>query len=56
MAEFNNIIVKIGFVGDALVGKTTLMVKYIKNKFDDDYMQMLGANFMVCSILMFIFN
>lgn len=28
------------------VGKTTLMVKYVENKFDEDYIQTLGVNFM----------
>jgi GTPase SAR1 family protein len=38
----NNVVVKIGLVGDAQVGKTTLMVKYVENKFDEDYIQTLG--------------
>mmetsp|Transcript_21699 Transcript_21699/g.31577 ORF Transcript_21699/g.31577 Transcript_21699/m.31577 type:complete len:212 (+) Transcript_21699:126-761(+) len=42
----NNVVVKIGMVGDAQVGKTTLMVKYVENKFDEDYIQTLGVNFM----------
>jgi len=33
-------------VGDASVGKTSLMVKYIENSFDEDYIQTLGVNFM----------
>lgn len=32
------------------VGKTTLMVKYVENKFDEDYIQTLGVNFMEKSI------
>lgn len=39
----NNVVVKIGMVGDAQVGKTTLMVKYVENKFDEDYIQTLGV-------------
>jgi GTPase SAR1 family protein len=39
----NNVVVKIGMVGDAQVGKTTLMVKYVENKFDEDYIQTLGT-------------
>lgn len=46
----NNVVVKIGMVGDAQVGKTTLMVKYVENKFDEDYIQTLGVNFMEKSI------
>eukprot|EP01041_Mallomonas_annulata_P003492 gene3492-6950_t len=42
----NNIVIKIGMVGEAQVGKTTLMVKYVENKFDEDYIQTLGVNFM----------
>lgn len=38
----DNVVVKIGLVGDAQVGKTTLMVKYVENKFDEDYIQTLG--------------
>lgn len=71
--ERNNVVVKIGMVGDAQVqpicllfldhiasinwrrlccqvGKTTLMVKYVENKFDEDYIQTLGVNFMEKSI------
>ena len=29
-------------VGDAQIGKTSLMVKYIEGKFDEDYIQTLG--------------
>ena len=29
-------------VGDAQVGKTTLMVKYVENKFDEEYIMTLG--------------
>jgi GTPase SAR1 family protein len=39
----DNVVVKIGLVGDAQVGKTTLMVKYVENKFDEDYIQTLGT-------------
>ena len=28
--------------GEEQVGKTTLMVKYVENKFDEDYIQTLG--------------
>lgn len=36
------ITLKVAIVGDASVGKTSLMVKYIENKFDEDYIQTLG--------------
>ena len=30
-------------VGDAQIGKTSLMVRYIEGAFDEDYIQTLGA-------------
>ena len=33
-------------LGDSQIGKTTLMVKYIENKYDEDYIETLGVNFM----------
>lgn len=36
---------KIGMLGDVQVGKTSLMVKYVENKFDEDYIQTLGIKF-----------
>eukprot|EP00753_Platysulcus_tardus_P004688 PLAT12581.1.p1 GENE.PLAT12581.1~~PLAT12581.1.p1 ORF type:complete len:296 (+),score=108.17 PLAT12581.1:37-888(+) len=42
----NSVVVKVGMVGDAQVGKTSLMVKYVEGKFDEDYIQTLGVNFM----------
>jgi len=48
----NNIVIKIGMVGEAQVGKTTLMVKYVENKFDEDYIQTLGVNFMEKTVLL----
>mmetsp|Transcript_645 Transcript_645/g.2151 ORF Transcript_645/g.2151 Transcript_645/m.2151 type:complete len:247 (+) Transcript_645:278-1018(+) len=41
-----NIHIKVGMVGDPAVGKTSLMVKYVENRFDEDYIQTLGINFM----------
>lgn len=38
--------VKIGMVGDAGVGKTSLMVRYVEKRFDQDYVETLGVNFM----------
>lgn len=40
----NNVVVKVGMVGDAQVGKTSLMVKYVEGKFDEDYIHTLGAS------------
>ncbi|RLN60063.1 hypothetical protein BBJ28_00019878 [Nothophytophthora sp. Chile5] len=39
----NNVVVKVGMVGDAQVGKTSLMVKYVEGKFDEDYIHTLGT-------------
>lgn len=41
-----NIQLKVGLLGDSYVGKTSLMVKYVENRFDEDYIQTLGINFM----------
>lgn len=32
-------------VGDAQIGKTSLMVKYVEGNFDEDYIQTLGNKF-----------
>mmetsp|Transcript_17803 Transcript_17803/g.35844 ORF Transcript_17803/g.35844 Transcript_17803/m.35844 type:complete len:216 (-) Transcript_17803:225-872(-) len=40
------VVVKVGLVGDAQIGKTSLMVKYVEGSFDEDYIQTLGVNFM----------
>ncbi len=48
----NNVVVKVGMVGDATVGKTTLMVKYVENKFDEEYIMTLGVNFMEKTIIL----
>lgn len=45
-ADNNSVVVKVGMVGDSEVGKTSLMVKYVENKFDEDYICTLGVNFM----------
>eukprot|EP00802_Teleaulax_amphioxeia_P019268 Tamp_19495.p1 GENE.Tamp_19495~~Tamp_19495.p1 ORF type:complete len:216 (-),score=61.29 Tamp_19495:397-1044(-) len=45
-AEKQHIVVKVGMVGDAQIGKTSLMVKYVEGAFDEDYIQTLGVNFM----------
>ncbi|KAI8384921.1 P-loop containing nucleoside triphosphate hydrolase protein [Radiomyces spectabilis] len=47
----NSIILKTGIVGDAQIGKTSLMVKYAEGAFDTDYIQTLGVNFMEKSIM-----
>ncbi|KAG8757398.1 septum-promoting GTP-binding protein 1 [Serendipita sp. 396] len=44
--EKNQVVVKVGMVGDSQIGKTSLMVKYVEGSFDEDYIQTLGVNFM----------
>ena len=31
-------------VGDSQIGKTSLMVKYVEGKFDEDYIETLGMS------------
>ena len=38
----NSIVLKVSMIGDAAIGKTSMMVKYVENKFDEDYIQTLG--------------
>lgn len=45
-AKRNSVVIKVGMVGDAQIGKTSLMVKYVEGSFDEDYIQTLGVNFM----------
>ncbi|KAH3900011.1 related to Protein TEM1 [Saccharomycodes ludwigii] len=35
---------KVGLIGDAQVGKTSLMVKYVQSVFDEEYIQTLGVH------------
>lgn len=44
------VVVKVGMVVDAQIGKTTMMVKYVEGKFEEDYIETLGVNFMEKSI------
>jgi hypothetical protein len=37
------VIIKVGMVGDAQIGKTSLMVKYVEGSWDEDYIQTLGV-------------
>ncbi|ODV83321.1 hypothetical protein CANARDRAFT_9723 [[Candida] arabinofermentans NRRL YB-2248] len=48
--EKNTVTLKVGLIGDAQVGKTSLMVKYVENCFDEIYTQTLGVNYMERSI------
>lgn len=42
-ATRNSVVIKVGMVGDAQIGKTSLMVKYVEGSFDEDYIQTLGT-------------
>jgi len=42
MGKRNSVVIKVGMVGDAQIGKTSLMVKYVEGSFDEDYIQTLG--------------
>jgi GTP-binding protein of the ras superfamily involved in termination of M-phase len=42
-AKRNSVVIKVGMVGDAQIGKTSLMVKYVEGSFDEDYIQTLGT-------------
>lgn len=40
----NSVVIKVGMVGDAQIGKTSLMVKYVEGSWDEDYIQTLGRH------------
>jgi GTP-binding protein of the ras superfamily involved in termination of M-phase len=42
-ANKNSVVIKVGMVGDAQIGKTSLMVKYVEGSWDEDYIQTLGT-------------
>ncbi len=39
----SQVVLKVGMVGDAQIGKTSLMVKYVEGSWDEDYIQTLGT-------------
>ena len=41
-ASKSSVVIKVGMVGDAQIGKTSLMVKYVEGSWDEDYIQTLG--------------
>jgi GTP-binding protein of the ras superfamily involved in termination of M-phase len=43
--------IKIGIVGDTETGKTSLMIKYVENKFDEDYIMTIGKKYLLYEIL-----
>jgi GTP-binding protein of the ras superfamily involved in termination of M-phase len=46
----NSVVIKVGMVGDAQIGKTSLMVKYVEGSWDEDYIQTLGEHKWSCSL------
>ncbi len=44
---------QVGLIGDSQIGKTSLMVKYVEGRLDEDYIETLGVNFMVRTVLLF---
>lgn len=43
-AKNSSVVIKVGMVGDAQIGKTSLMVKYVEGSWDEDYIQTLGES------------
>jgi hypothetical protein len=43
-----SVVIKVGMVGDAQIGKTSLMVKYVEGSWDEDYIQTLGGSTPSC--------
>lgn len=44
----SSVVIKVGMVGDAQIGKTSLMVKYVEGSWDEDYIQTLGMERLGC--------
>ena len=45
------IVIKVGLLGDSEVGKTSLMVRHVEGKFDEDYICTLGVSFMEKTVM-----
>lgn len=45
-----SVVIKVGMVGDAQIGKTSLMVKYVEGSWDEDYIQTLGKRSQACDV------
>ncbi|KAL0232800.1 hypothetical protein GEMRC1_011547 [Eukaryota sp. GEM-RC1] len=46
MSNPNNVTLKVSLLGDTEVGKTSLMVRYVEQRWDEAYSSTLGINFM----------
>jgi len=44
--DIDNIIVKVGVIGETRTGKRSLLVKYVEDRFEKEYIETLGVNFM----------
>ncbi|KAJ2080948.1 Ras GTPase tem1 [Coemansia sp. RSA 988] len=49
-AAEDEIVLKVGMLGDAQIGKTTLMVRYVFGEYDPNIVQTLGVNYLEKSI------
>ncbi|KAI7884467.1 P-loop containing nucleoside triphosphate hydrolase protein [Mucor mucedo] len=47
----SSVVLKMGIIGDAQIGKTSLMIKYAEGAYDTEYIQTLGVNFMEKTIV-----
>ncbi|KAJ2227427.1 Ras GTPase tem1 [Coemansia sp. RSA 1722] len=46
----DEIVLKVGMLGDAQIGKTTLMVRYVFGEYDPNIVQTLGVNYLEKSV------
>lgn len=46
----SSVVIKVGMVGDAQIGKTSLMVKYVEGSWDEDYIQTLGKDCLFAAV------
>ena len=49
----NDITIKVTMVGDAAVGKTSFMARFVEGNYNEDYVETLGVNFMNKTIKFF---
>ncbi|KAJ2546498.1 Ras GTPase tem1, partial [Coemansia sp. RSA 1933] len=49
-ADGDEIVLKVGMLGDAQIGKTTLMVRYVFGEYDPHIVQTLGVNYLEKSV------
>jgi GTP-binding protein of the ras superfamily involved in termination of M-phase len=54
-AKSSSVVIKVGMVGDAQIGKTSLMVKYVEGSWDEDYIQTLGMLLLLLLLLLLMY-